>query len=49
MMVMCVAFAGAQENRLTLYRACALLGGFGWLAMALATQVWMPFVIAGWC
>jgi MFS transporter, SET family, sugar efflux transporter len=36
-----------QENRLTLYRACALLGGFGWLAMALATQVWMPFIIAG--
>ena len=35
-----------QENRLTLYRACAVLGGVGWLAMALATQVWMPFVIA---
>ena len=35
-----------QENRLTLFRVCALFGGFGWLAMALATRVWMPFVVA---
>jgi SET family sugar efflux transporter-like MFS transporter len=35
-----------QDNRLVLYRICAVLGGVGWLAMALATQVWMPFVIA---
>jgi MFS transporter, SET family, sugar efflux transporter len=35
-----------QENRLTMYRLCALLGGVGWVAMALATRVWMPFVTA---
>lgn len=35
-----------QENRLTLFRICAVLGGLGWLAMSLATAVWMPFVIA---
>jgi SET family sugar efflux transporter-like MFS transporter len=35
-----------QDNRLVLYRICAVLGGIGWLAMALATQIWMPFVVA---
>lgn len=34
-----------QPDRLRLYRICALVGGAGWLAMALATQVWQPFVI----
>ncbi|GAA3604346.1 hypothetical protein GCM10022236_02640 [Microlunatus ginsengisoli] len=35
-----------QPDRLRLYRICALVGGLGWVAMALATQIWMPFVIA---
>jgi MFS transporter, SET family, sugar efflux transporter len=34
-----------QPDRLRLYRICAGIGGLGWLAMGLATQVWMPFVI----
>ena len=34
-----------QPDRLRLYRICALVGGLGWLAMGLATAVWMPFVI----
>jgi MFS transporter, SET family, sugar efflux transporter len=34
-----------QADRLSLYRICAVLGGLGWVAMALATSVWMPFVI----
>lgn len=34
-----------QHNRLVLYRICALVGGLGWLAMALADEIWMPFVI----
>ncbi|WP_114559890.1 MFS transporter [Desertihabitans aurantiacus] len=35
-----------QRDRLTSYRVCSLVGGVGWVAMALATQVWMPFAIA---
>ena len=35
-----------QPDRLRLYRICACIGGLAWLGMALATQVWMPFVIA---
>jgi MFS transporter, SET family, sugar efflux transporter len=34
-----------QPDRLWLYRVCAVVGGLGWLAMGLATAVWMPFVI----
>ncbi len=34
-----------QPDRLWLYRVCAVIGGLGWLAMGLATAVWMPFVI----
>ncbi|MET1007978.1 MAG: MFS transporter, partial [Propionibacteriaceae bacterium] len=34
-----------QPDRLRLYRICALVGGLGWLAMGLATAVWMPFAI----
>ena len=33
-------------NRLGLFRWCALAGFLGWVAMALADQVWMPFVIS---
>ncbi len=34
-----------QPDRLRLFRICALVGGLGWLAMGLATAVWMPFAI----
>jgi SET family sugar efflux transporter-like MFS transporter len=34
-----------QPDRLRLFRICAVVGGVGWLAMGLATAVWMPFVI----
>jgi MFS transporter, SET family, sugar efflux transporter len=33
-------------KRLGLFRWCALAGFAGWVAMALASQVWMPFVIS---
>jgi SET family sugar efflux transporter-like MFS transporter len=33
-------------KRLGLFRWCALAGAVGWVAMALADQVWMPFVIS---
>jgi len=33
------------RNRLFLYRACALVGAGGWLAMSVANRPWMPFVI----
>jgi MFS transporter, SET family, sugar efflux transporter len=33
-------------KRLGLFRWCALAGFLGWVAMALAGQVWMPFVIS---
>jgi SET family sugar efflux transporter-like MFS transporter len=33
-------------KRLGLFRWCALAGSLGWGAMALADQVWMPFVIS---
>lgn len=35
-----------QSDRLRLYRLCALIGGAAWLAMGLATRVWMPFAIS---
>src|SRR3954468_24210962 len=35
-----------RTNRLTFFRVCSLVGGVGWLAMALSTAVWMPFVIS---
>lgn len=34
-----------QSDRLVLFRVCAVIGGLGWLAMAVATRVWMPFAI----
>ena len=33
-------------RRLGLFRLCALAGFLGWVAMALADQAWMPFVIS---
>ena len=33
-------------RRLGLFRLCAVAGFLGWVAMALADQVWMPFVIS---
>ena len=33
-------------KRLGLFRWCALAGFFGWVAMAMAGQAWMPFVIS---
>jgi SET family sugar efflux transporter-like MFS transporter len=35
-----------RDDRLVLFRVAALVGGAGWLAMAVATEVWMPFVIS---
>ncbi|WP_375432740.1 MFS transporter [uncultured Friedmanniella sp.] len=35
-----------QPDRLRLVRFCAVVGGLGWLAMAGATRIWMPFVIS---
>lgn len=35
-----------RRDRLTTFRICSLAGALGWLAMALATRVWMPFVIS---
>ncbi|MET9023436.1 MFS transporter [Actinopolymorpha sp. NPDC004070] len=32
-------------NRLSLYRACAVVAALGWAAMALADRPWMPFLI----
>lgn len=34
-----------SRDRLLLYRVCAVVGTVGWLAMAAATRIWMPFVI----
>ncbi|WP_350275489.1 MFS transporter [Kribbella sp. HUAS MG21] len=34
------------QNRLLWFRICAVVGAAGWLAMAAATEVWMPFVIS---
>lgn len=35
-----------RDDRLILFRVCAVVGGLGWLAMSAATQLWMPFVIS---
>ncbi len=35
-----------QANRLRLVRVSAVIGSLGWLAMAGATRLWMPFVIS---
>jgi SET family sugar efflux transporter-like MFS transporter len=35
-----------QPDRLRLVRVSAVVGGVGWLAMAGATRIWMPFVIS---
>jgi SET family sugar efflux transporter-like MFS transporter len=35
-----------QDDRLVLFRVCALTSALGWCLMAAATRVWMPFVIA---
>src|SRR5690242_19451672 len=34
-------------DRLILFRLCALAGFAGWGAIALSTEVWMPFLISG--
>ncbi|GAA1568511.1 hypothetical protein GCM10009789_22410 [Kribbella sancticallisti] len=34
------------HDRLLLFRLCALIGAAGWLAMAAANSVWLPFVIS---
>lgn len=43
-------FIGARSDRtgrrLGLFRLCAVAGFLGWTAMALSTQVWMPFAIS---
>lgn len=35
-----------RPDRLPLLRVCAVVGAGGWLAMAAATQLWVPFVIS---
>lgn len=35
-----------SHNRLVIFRICVLAGGLGWLGMALATAIWVPFVIS---
>lgn len=35
-----------SHDRLLWFRICALIGTAGWLAMAAATTVWLPFVIS---
>jgi SET family sugar efflux transporter-like MFS transporter len=35
-----------SRDRLLWFRVCALIGGVGWLAMAAANTVWLPFVIS---
>ena len=35
-----------SRNRLVIFRVCVLAGGLGWLGMALATAIWVPFVIS---
>jgi SET family sugar efflux transporter-like MFS transporter len=43
-------FIGARSDRtgrrLGLFRLCAVAGFLGWVAMALADRLWMPFVIS---
>ena len=33
------------RSRMLVFRLCTAVGAIGWLAMAFATQTWMPFVI----
>lgn len=35
-----------RSDRLVLFRVCAVAGAAGWTAMALAQQVWQPFLIS---
>ena len=35
-----------SRDRLVWFRVCAVIGGVGWLAMAAANTVWLPFVIS---
>ncbi|OLL31504.1 MFS transporter [Burkholderia sp. SRS-W-2-2016] len=39
-------YSDRSGNRLGLFRVCAVAGFVGWAGVALATSVWMPFVIA---
>ncbi len=39
------SWSDRRADRLPLFRICAVVGALGWVAMAAATQVWMPFVI----
>lgn len=38
-------YSDRTGNRLNLFRLCALAGFVGWAAMALSTNVWIPFVV----
>lgn len=40
------SYSDRTGGRLGLFRLCALLGAIGWGAVALSTQIWMPFVIS---
>ena len=40
------AHSDRSGRRLGLFRLCAIAGFLGWVAMALADQVWMPFAIS---
>lgn len=35
-----------QQDRLTLFRICALVGAAGWVVIALAQSIWVPFVVS---
>src|SRR6202012_1592670 len=39
-------YSDRTGNRLGLFRMCAVAGFLGWAGLALATSVWMPFIIA---
>jgi SET family sugar efflux transporter-like MFS transporter len=34
------------QDRLLWFRVCSMIGGIGWLAMAAANAVWIPFVVS---
>jgi SET family sugar efflux transporter-like MFS transporter len=35
-----------RQDRLTMYRVCALVGATGWVVIALAQSIWVPFVVS---
>src|SRR6201996_5729228 len=38
-------YSDRSGNRLGLFRMCAVAGFLGWAGVAVATSIWMPFVI----